>query len=257
MRNHGRLTSLFLIAPALLVSACDDDGGTAERNSSQETPDRSALTSADDGQWLSLTGRIVSTSPEAFVLDYGAGNVTVEMDDWDRFPEGLLLKAGDEVTVSGLADEDLLMRKRIEARSVFVRNLNSIFFASNADEETARARAAFGAGVAHPADLSGVVTAVEGREFTLGTGTGAVRVDTTALPENPLDNQGVQRVKVGDRVFAWGDIQLEPPEGAELKARGLISVVPVTAAVVPSTGGTAASAGNAATTSTAADNTTG
>jgi hypothetical protein len=62
-----------------------------------------------------------------------------------------------------------------------------------------------------------------------------MRIDTSLLPENPLDGEGLQRVKVGDRVFVWGDIQLEPPEGAELKARGLISVLPVTA-VVPSAG---------------------
>ena len=33
-------------------------------------------------------------------------------------------------------------------------------------------------------------------------------------------------MRVGDRVFVWGQIDLEATEGAELKARGLVSLVP-------------------------------
>lgn len=73
-------------------------------------------------------------------------------------------------------------------------------------------------------DTTGFVTAVEGREFTVGTGVGALRVDTSQMKDNPLDGEGRQRVKVGDRVYAWGDLDIEPRERMELMAKGVVSL---------------------------------
>ena len=225
MRGTTRLTCLTL-APLLLLAACADGEEIEPGDDSASTrADAAALEAADDGQWLTLTGTVVSAAPDAFVLDYGAGNVTVEMDDWDWYQEGRVLKAGDEVTVSGLADQDLLLNKRIEARSVYVRNLNSFFFASSDDEESRRASTAMAA-TSGTADFTGRVASIEGREFMIGTGQAAIRVDTSLLAENPLDAEGAHQVRVGDRVFVWGQIDLEATEGAELKARGLVSLVP-------------------------------
>ena len=225
MRGTTRLTCLTL-APLLLLAACADGDEIEPGDDSASTrADAAALEAADDGQWLTLTGTVVSAAPGAFVLDYGAGNVTVEMDDWDWYQEGRVFKAGDEVTVSGLADQDLLLNKRIEARSVYVRNLNSFFFASSDDEESRRASSAMAA-TSGTADFTGRVASIEGRELMIGTGPAAIRVDTSLLAENPLDAEGAHRVRVGDRVFVWGQIDLEATEGAELKARGLVSLVP-------------------------------
>ena len=103
----------------LLLAGCSDRKEPAPANdAASPAPDSAALGAASDGQSLSLTGTVVSAAPSSFVLDYGAGNVVVEMDDFDPFPEGQGLKAGDRVTVSGLADQDLFLNKRIEARSV-------------------------------------------------------------------------------------------------------------------------------------------
>ena len=225
MRATSPLAGL-VIASLVLLAGCADRKEPAPDNGSASTaPDSAALAAADDGQWLSLTGTIVSAAPSSFVLDYGAGNVVVEMDDWDPFPEGLSLKPGDRVTVSGLVDEDLFLKKRIEARSVYVRNLNSYFFANNADEEEFRSSALVAASTTDYADFAGKVTAIEGRELTLGTGRSAVRVDTSSLADNPLDSMGVPQIHIGDRVFAWGVIDFDAAEGAELKAQGLISLV--------------------------------
>lgn len=226
MRATTRLTFMTM-APLLLLAACSDGQEIEPGDDSASTrADAAALAAADDGQWLTLTGTVVSAAADAFVLDYGAGNVTVEMDDWDWYQEGRVLKAGDEVTVSGLADQDLLLNKRIEARSVYVRNLNSFFFASSDDEESRRASAAMTANATNNSDFTGRVSAIEGRELTVGTGPAAIRVDTSALADNPLDAEGAHRVRVGDRIFVWGDLDLDAAEGAEIKARGLVSLVP-------------------------------
>lgn len=225
MRATARLTGLTC-ATLLMLASCAESEEIAPGDESASTrADSAELAAAGDGQWLSLTGAVVSAAPDSFVLDYGAGNVVVEMDDWDSYQEGRILKAGDRVTVSGLADQDLLLNKRIEARSVYVRGLNSFFFASSADEEELRSNAFVPADATNHSNFTGNVSAIEGREFTLGTGPTAVRVDTSLLANNPFDSQGFQQIRVGDRVFAWGDIDLDADEGAEFKARGLISLV--------------------------------
>lgn len=218
--------------PLLALAACAGEEGdnAAANNDSASPPDVAEIVAAGDAQWLNLSGSVVSADANGFVLDYGAGNIRVEMDDWDPVAEGRMLKAGDLVTVSGLADRDLFMNKRVEARSVYVHNLNTVFYASGADEEEMLGRAVNTAPQPY-ADFTGIVSAVEGREFTLGTGPAAIRVDTSLLAENPLDSQGLQQVKVGDRVLVWGDVDLERSENAELKARGLISMVAGGAAV--------------------------
>lgn len=176
---------------------------------------------ADEG-FITLDGTVVRADPQAFVLDYGAGEVTVEMDDWDWYREGQALAVGDEVTVSGRFDEDLYEQAKVEASVVYVENLQTAYYASPADEETLGASAAM---MVHPrnVDVTGRVEAIEGRSFTLDAPTGTFRVDTSALAENPLDAEGAQRIEAGDRVYAWGDLRLAGAD-SRLMAQGVVSL---------------------------------
>ena len=40
-----------------------------------------------DGSWINLSGTVTSTTADTFMLDYGDGLITVEMDDADRHAE--------------------------------------------------------------------------------------------------------------------------------------------------------------------------
>nr|WP_298136059.1 DUF5666 domain-containing protein [uncultured Pseudomonas sp.] len=181
-----------VIVPLLAMSALAAETGTQEAVKPYSKPDNS---------FISINGAVTSAGPDSFVLDYGDGVITVEMDDWDWYHEGYKLIDGDNVTVYGRIDDDLFEVPKIEADSVYVKGLNSFFFASDADEED----------VAHisvvtttTAAIQGNVKSIEGREFTVDTGTGTVRVDTSSMPYNPLDKQGYQQLKEGDRVSVVG-----------------------------------------------------
>ncbi len=224
-----RLIMAAMLSWGLALTGCGQEDGqptaaSLEAASAPKGPDATQLANKADGSWIRLNGTVVSAGPRAFVLDHGLGNVTVEMDDWDWYQEGKLLKPGDRVVVSGRVDRDLLLKKRVEAGSVFVENLGTSFYASGADEEELEARAAYVGVPTGKVDFSGTVQAVEGREFTLEAAGLPIRVDTSLLPENPLDQVGFQKVKAGDRVYVWGDIDFDRGEQAELKARGLVSV---------------------------------
>ncbi|MDT9600141.1 NirD/YgiW/YdeI family stress tolerance protein [Sphingosinicella rhizophila] len=216
-------TSLALVAaPLMLVAACDDN----DRNGEAVTGDELAvgtldpetrLAAATDQSWINLNGTVVSTTTDSFVLDYGSDTVTVEMDDWDWYREGQALAPGDPVVVTGKVDSDLWRAKRIEASSVYAKNLNTYFYASGADEEDLLPSTVYVPPSPSSSDTTGYVTAVEGQEFTIGSGMTATRVDTSKITASKRP-----AVKVGDRVYVWGNLDLDPREKSEIMAEGIV-----------------------------------
>ena len=68
------------------------------------------------------------------------------------------------------------------------------------------------------------MTNVKGREFTLDTGSGKVRVDTMAMGYNPLDEQGFQQIEKGEKVSVNGRLDLDFFEDQELLADSIITL---------------------------------
>jgi uncharacterized protein YdeI (BOF family) len=186
-----------------------------------ETP-----SSTDNGEWLTLSGSVVSVGPERFVLDYGNGTIPVEMDDYDWFNENAVV-AGDHVTVTGRMDADFWENKSIEANSVYVASLNTVFRASAADEEGATVPVwtldPLTAG--ESVSFSGTVKKIDGDEMTVDAGLFDYTVDTSPLDYDPLDSDGVQRIAVGDRVLVSGRMDdTDLFDGGEIDAKALVEL---------------------------------
>ena len=108
--------------------------------------------------------------------------------------------------VTGQMDADFWQNRTIEASSVYVKSLNTMYFASAADEE--------GAVVpilsvdpltdGESVSLTGTVRQIVGDELTLDAGLMNYRVDTASLDYDPLDDDGVQHIAVGDRISVFG-----------------------------------------------------
>ena len=221
MHNVQKLPNSFaLVGLVLLVGCADSDkpsaahiGAEKARTAQTVTPKlaNSPLAGANDGSVLTLAGQVVATGSSWFTVGVGQERVIVEMDDWDWFQEGKALKPGDQVTVTGRVDQDIWEVKKLEASSVNVRNLGMTFYASGADEEDL-ARGLVTADSMSSAQ--GLVTDVEGQEFTVGGITGPVRIDMSQVQSKPP-------IKVGDRVYSWGEIDIDPREGVEIMADGV------------------------------------
>ena len=216
--------TLFLAASAAVLAAgcaeadeargvsADDNVPAVGAAGAAPSPTAAALTNSSDGSLLTLGGTVVATAPDWFRLRAGGEEVTVEMDDWDWYQEGRALKVGDEVTVTGRVDKGLWEENKIEASSVFVRNLGVSFLANGVDEEE-RTAALVQVGTA-TTSAQGFVSNVEGQEFTVGAMTGPVRVDMSQLKSKP-------KVKAGDRVYTWGSLDVDVAEGVEMMAQGV------------------------------------
>lgn len=166
------------------------------------------VNNAEPREWLSLTGEVATVSGDEFTLDYGKNDITVEMDDFDAYDDNFLL-AGDDVTVTGRIDADFVDSKRLEASSVYVAALNEYFYASAADEEDGYysfAAADYWDG-GDWISMTGEVTSVDGSQFTLSAGSTDYVVETDELANNPLDDQGKEKIETGERVVVSGEFE--------------------------------------------------
>lgn len=177
-----------------------------------------------DDTWISVSGTVVDPRPDSFSLDYGKGVIKVEMDDWDWYREGSALIDGDEVTVYGLVDADLFEAKKIEANSVYVKGLNTYFYANDADEEDAAYTVVSTPVVVSWMDITGRVTEIDGREFTFDIGKRNIKIDTSTMPYNPMDDKGYQKIKKGDYLKVSGKMNYDLFEKNELMADSIITL---------------------------------
>lgn len=176
-----------------------------------------------DDSWISISGTVETVSPDQFTLDYGDGIISVEMDDGDRDADAAVLEMGDEVTVSGLIDDDFIELATIEASSVYVEELGTTFYASAVDEEDAFVTVS---PVVVVGDLvvQGVVTNVTEQAFTLDNGPREIRVTVEEMAYDPLDDEGYQKVETGDLLSVSGHIDAGLFEGGEMVAESILEL---------------------------------
>ncbi len=177
-----------------------------------------------DNSWISISGTVNSVNPDSFILDFGDGVIKVEMDDGDRDADGYKLMAGDKVTVNGMIDDDFYETTKIEASNVYVENLGTTFFASADDEEDYMVTVTTPI-VVPSTTLQGTVTAVVDDEFTMNTGLQSTIVDVEKMVYNPLDNEGYQRIEVGDYVRVIGTMEKDFFETRKLKAETIVELI--------------------------------
>ncbi|HET6564655.1 MAG TPA: hypothetical protein VFG52_04515, partial [Xanthomonadales bacterium] len=179
-----------------------------------------------DRSWITISGEVESVSADSFVLNYDSGKVVVEMDDGDRDADAYKLLAGDKVTVSGRIDDDFLETTTIEAFSVYLKSLDTTFFASSADEEGPDPYAVniIAPLVANHYNLIGTVSKVQDEEFVVDTGARSLTVEVDEMAYNPLDDEGYQKIEVGDRVSVAGSLDYDFFEGRELEADSIVEL---------------------------------
>lgn len=218
MRATFNLTAAALVAGSLNL-ACAKKTTTAAANPDPGPPNNSYVT---------ITGTIVEAGPNNFLLDYGEGRFLVEMDDFDDLQEGYTLKKDDEVVVYGFVDDELHERKSVEAGSVYVRSLDTQFYASSVDEEDfPRAEPEWSTAVLPEVALTGYVTSIAGDSMTLSTNLLELTVDLSTLERNVTDRVGHQNISVGDHVHVIGLLSEGPLGATEIEAENVITLTGV------------------------------
>ena len=221
-----------LIASLMAVTFMTGASVTQAADTTTENP----LPQFTDPSRVTLNGQIAEVREDEFDLNYGSGIITVELESWGWDEENMSrLRQGDSVTVSGIIDDDLFEGREIEADNVYL-NREFVFFApmgANASEGTAQTGQNSNRNDVNNFEamedgsyltLTGTVTAVDGDDFTLNTGTGSMKIDTDELDYDPFDEDGLQKLQQGDRVQVYGEIDEDFFESKKLEADRIVTL---------------------------------
>ena len=225
------LASLMLVgvvaAPYALAQDAPAQPPTAPQSAQQASPQRNAQLRADpraqqNATWISLNGTVESVEQDRFRVNYGAGSINVAIDDQARDAEAYELAAGDKVIVNGVVDQNLMRSQQVEATSVFIEKINTTFYKNPSQPYT-------WALISTPieegkATLEGIVTNAQENQFSIGTGTQQIAVNVAELENNPLDQEGYQKIQDGDRVRVSGALQGDLASSPELTADSVVSL---------------------------------
>lgn len=178
-----------------------------------------------DDSYVSISGTVLAAEDDEFSLDYGQGKISVEMDDMGWAGNQPELIPGDEVTVYGRVEEHLFVDASIEADSIFIEDPATYFYSSPTNDRTTFAVmdvAPVTPVVVGDLILTGTVQSVKDRQFTVNTGDLEFTVDTSGLQNNPLDNEGRQKVGKGDIVSVAGNLGSAAIGDRKLNAESII-----------------------------------
>lgn len=188
----------------------------------QPGTDHQEIMSAAEGERLTVKGKVTAVDDERFTVDYGRGNIVVEMDDFDRYEKPVA--AGDVVIVSGNMDKEFFEARKIKASTVRVDSSNKQFHASAADEARWPQLEVLHDDVADDEwlSLTGVVARIDGDRMTLNAGLREYAVDVSRLGYDPFNREGTARIETGERVIVFGEMDdADLFEGREIEASSI------------------------------------
>ena len=193
-RSPGRLRKSLLIGAFLGLLPVSANPATA-------TPWQKS-----DGEWITISGRVLKPQGDLFTLHYGEGTVPVEVDGFSPRVGAAAFRENDQVVVTGRIDHDRGHARQIEAGSVFVRNIQQSFFASAEDEEGMTLPQIKQIAAEHPGSVyQGVVQTYDTKSaaLRLHTGSAILPIDLSQLISKTDPKKEEVRLQPGQQVAVF------------------------------------------------------
>ncbi|QJR80090.1 hypothetical protein CA267_004510 [Alteromonas pelagimontana] len=158
--------------------------------------------SLDSSTWVTVSGEVREVDSQFFTLDYGEGNIIVEIADTDFDAQAFKALDGDTVTVSGKIDGSLFSNSTLQASSVYIDSLRTTFISDSADSSSrdVYATTAFIPSSLDSMLLIGNVSAVSDEAVQISVGDTSVTVNVDDMRDSPVDDEGYLKLAKGDRV---------------------------------------------------------
>lgn len=176
-----------------------------------------------DNSWISISGQVSNPTEDGFTLNYGEGEIAVDMSDAPWYDMKGPFSEGARVSVYGEIDRDESSQTSIEANSVFVESVGRLF----SPTETV-----YGPPEIIPVvpvrvgdfTYTGRVETVGDDAFTIDTGRRQLTIDVSEMANNPLDNEGALQLKQGDTVMVYGVLDAKLGASRTVTADSIITV---------------------------------
>jgi uncharacterized protein YdeI (BOF family) len=198
------------IASALATGVASDAAGQV---------DQGMLKNYEDDTSITLSGHVIEARSDEFDLRVDNDDtVTVEVDEQFRDGGAFTLIAGDQVTVSGLVDEDFFEGRELEANALYIEKIGATFILD--EDHVEKYGMTPGRTLVDTIEVAGNVTRVgdDADEFRIHTSAGDFTVEVDELMANPIDDEGVMQIRPGDWVNVAGHIDSDWLEGREIVA---------------------------------------
>lgn len=176
-----------------------------------------------NGEHITISGIVSEVGVHSLIVNTGGKKIHVEMENEGWAADGYKLMKGDQVVVTGKIDQDFQKKKRIQAGSIYVKNLDTYYYSNKLTREDPSyfpTNYSFFPSIPDGVviDVKGYVTNINGRKFTIDTGLRRITVDTSSLIYNPFDSVGNTKIQQGDRVRAAGKLEKDFFETKEVSA---------------------------------------
>jgi hypothetical protein len=152
-----------------------------------------------EGSWVGITGQVESTSPGSFMLDYGDGNIKVQLEPTSTKKHDFI--KDEQVRVYGVMDDGFFTAKTIKAHAVYVESLKSYACTTEGAETIC---SSFAPVIYSGVVVHGRVTAASPGTVQVDDGDKVINIDTSDLQTASGDKGMAPAAKEGDLVTVMG-----------------------------------------------------
>lgn len=225
----------LLLSIIFLTSCANNRGSNTNKYDLRGNKANDNLSKYEDNSHISITGKVISSEDNTFELKYKTNKILVKMENWDSEEESKFIKKGEWVTVYGYLDRDYFQKDKIVAYGIYAHNRDEYYFSDDKDREDKGFVYLFinkfdqSKRDETNLSLKGKVTDIESedKKFILETNSNSfkqVRIDTSKLGYNPLDNEGHLKIKEGDQVYVSGKLDVNFFDKNEIEANKILKL---------------------------------
>ena len=129
------LVSFAMMGSSAMAQANVDEMKTAQMQAASASVQPESRASESGDTWITLTGEVSAVDSKFFTLDYGDGNIFVELRDTD-LDSNAYAKMKGEVMVTARLDDGMFSSERL-VTSVIVDGMDTVYLAESVNQASA------------------------------------------------------------------------------------------------------------------------
>ena len=204
------LVSFAMMGSSAMAQANVDEMKTAQMRAASASVQPESRTSESGDTWITLTGEVSAVDSKFFTLDYGDGNIFVELRDTDLDSNAYAKMKGEEVMVTARLDDGMFSSERLVAQSVIVDGMDTVYLAESVNQASADLYLSTASNIEFDDEemvLVGTVKSIGKEALQIDVGDTTLTVELDELEDAPVDADGYLTLMKGERVRITGELE--------------------------------------------------
>lgn len=204
------LVSVAMMGSSAMTQANVDEMKTAQMLAASASVQPESRTSESGDTWITLTGEVSAVDSKFFTLDYGDGNIFVELRDTDLDSNAYAKMKGEEVMVTARLDDGMFSSERLVAQSVIVDGMDTVYLAESVNQASADLYLSTASNIEFDDEemvLVGTVKSIGKEALQIDVGDTTLTVELDELEDAPVDADGYLTLMKGERVRITGELE--------------------------------------------------